>query len=237
VSVLERLRAAGAHTVAITNVGDSPLAQGADAVIDLGAGEERAVPATKTVSAELAAFAIVAEAAGKVPWSAADWQTLGDAAETILNDSQAARDAAWQLVGASGLAVVARGYLYCVALETALKLKETTSLQAQGYSGADFLHGPIATVDEGFPVIVFSVAGPTAPDMAELVHEVRRRGGHAITIGDEPGWAVSLPAGVPEPLAPIVAVLRGQQIAAALAGRLGIDPDTPFGLRKVTETR
>jgi glucosamine--fructose-6-phosphate aminotransferase (isomerizing) len=236
VSVLDRLRAAGAHTVAITNAGESPLARAADAVIDLAAGEERAVPATKTVSAQLAALAIVAEAAGKVPWSATDWQALAEAAETILGDGEAARYAAEQLAGASGLAVVARGYLYCVALETALKLKETTSLQAQGYSAADFRHGPIATVDEGFPVILFSVAGPAAPDMAELLYEVRRRGGRAITIGDAPGSAVSLPADVPEPLAPIVAVLRGQQIAAALADRLGIDPDTPFGLRKVTET-
>jgi glucosamine--fructose-6-phosphate aminotransferase (isomerizing) len=236
VSVLERMRAAGACSIAVTNERDSPLARAAHATLELGAGDERAVPATKTFTAQLAAFAILAEAFGDVPWTAAAWDALPAAAAKVLADDETARAATADLEDARGLVAVARGYLFCVALEAALKVKETTSLLADGYSAADFRHGPIAIVDRGLPILAFSAAGPASADVAALVGEVRERGGHVITIGDAADSDLFLPGNVPEALAPITAALRAQQVAAALALHLGIDPDAPFGLSKVTRT-
>jgi glutamine---fructose-6-phosphate transaminase (isomerizing) len=129
---------------------------------------------------------------------------------------------------------VARGFLYGAALETALKIKETCSLPADGYSSADLRHGPIAAVTRGFPVIALNAAGPAFDDVASLVSELRRREARVLTIAC--GGDVSLPSAVPEALVPILAVVRGQQLAHALALRLGFDPDSPAGLTKVTAT-
>lgn len=236
VDVLGRMRAAGACTLAVTNGGDSPLAGEADAAVVLGAGDERAVPATKTFTAQVAAFALVAEAIGPVPWAPGDWLALPGAVEEILADETPAQSVAAAIGDARGLVAVARGYLYAVALEAALKLKETTSLLAEGYSAADFRHGPIAVVDAGLPVLSFSAAGPAAADVAALADEVRARGGRVFTASDSAGADLPVPAGVPEGLAAIPATVRAQQVARELALHRGIDPDAPFGLRKVTPT-
>jgi glucosamine--fructose-6-phosphate aminotransferase (isomerizing) len=236
VTVLDAMRAAGACTIAVTNGEDSPLALAADAAVTLGAGDERAVPATKTFTAQVAAFALVAEAIGPVPWAPGDWAAVPAAVETILGDPEPARAVAAEIGDARGLIAVARGYLFGVALEAALKLKETTSLLAEGYSAADFRHGPIAVVDAGMPVLAFSAAGPAAADVAELADEVRARGGRVFTVSDAPGADLALPTGVPEALAAIGATVRAQQVARELALHRGIDPDAPFGLRKVTPT-
>lgn len=236
VDVLGRMRAAGACALAVTNGDDSPLASEADAAVDLGAGDERAVPATKTFTAQVAAFALVAEAIGPVPWAPGDWDALPDAVEDVLGDDAPPRSVASAIGDARGLIAVARGYLYGVALEAALKLKETTSLLAEGYSAADFRHGPIAVVDAGLPVLAFSAAGPAAADVAELAGEVRGRGGRVIAVSDAPEADLPFPAGVPEALAAIPATVRAQQVARELALHRGIDPDAPFGLRKVTPT-
>jgi glucosamine--fructose-6-phosphate aminotransferase (isomerizing) len=236
VDVLGRMRAAGACALAVTNGEDSPLAAQADAAVVLGAGDERAVPATKTFTAQVAAFALAAEAIGPVPWAPGDWAVLPAAVEEILADEVPARSAAAAIGDARGLVAVARGYLYAVALEAALKLKETTSLLAEGYSAADFRHGPIAVVDAGMPVLAFSASGPAAADVAELSGEVRARGGRVFTVSDAEGADLPRPAGVPEGLAAIPATVRAQQVARELALHRGIDPDSPFGLRKVTPT-
>lgn len=237
VSVMERLSAAGARSVAITNQAASPLADAADAVVELSAGDERAVPATKTLTAQLAAFAIVAEAFGPVPWGVDDLTGLPGAVEDVLADPEPASEAARAIGHAPGLIAVARGYLYCVALEAALKLKETTSILAEGYSSADFRHGPIAVVDRDVPVLAFMAPGPAAADVRDLIDGLRPRGGPVLIASDEAGADLPLPIGVPEALAPIPAVVRAQQLARALALERGIDPDAPFGLSKVTETR
>jgi glucosamine--fructose-6-phosphate aminotransferase (isomerizing) len=236
VTVLGRMRAAGACTLAVTNGDDSPLAAQAHAAVTLGAGDERAVPATKTFTAQLAAFALVAEAIGPVPWAPGDWESVPRAVAEILADDDAPRAVAARIGDARGLVAVARGYLFGVALEAALKLKETTSLLAEGYSAADFRHGPIAVVDSGLPVLAFSVEGPAARDVAELADEVRARGGQVLSVADAPAADLPLPGGMPEGLAPIPATVRAQQLARELALHRGIDPDAPFGLRKVTPT-
>ncbi len=236
VTTLAHLCAAGARGLANTNEAESELARAAGAVIELAVGEERAVPATKTVTAQMMAFALVAQALGQVPVSPAELEAVPGWVQLVLDDLPPAQAAAEALIEASPLIVVARGFLYGAALETALKIKETCSLPADGYSSADLRHGPIAAVTHDFPVITMSAPGPTAEDVLSLVAELRARGAKPLLISAGAGADLSLPEGMPESLAPIVAVVRGQQVAQALALALGLDPDNPPGLSKVTVT-
>ena len=137
VDVLRTVRGAGAAGVAVTNDPDSPLAEAADAVIPLGVGDERAVPATKTFTAQLAAFALLAEALGPVPWSADAWQELPGQMEVLLADRAAVLPAVESLRESDGAIDVGRGFLFGAALEGALKTKEMTGPLAQGFSSAD----------------------------------------------------------------------------------------------------
>lgn len=236
VRTLEALQDGGGRGLAITNEPDSPLARAADEAIDLDVGEERAVPATKTVTGQLTAFAIVACALGRVPFARGELDGVPDWVQSVLDDPAPVAAAAEALAGASQLIIVARGYLYAAALETALKIKETCSLTADGYSAADLRHGPIAAVTGGVPVVAMCTSGPALSDMASLVEELRARQASVLIVGDGPGADVSLPGDVPETLAPIVAVVRGQQLAYELATALGHDPDSPAGLTKITVT-
>jgi glucosamine--fructose-6-phosphate aminotransferase (isomerizing) len=199
-------------------------------------GEERAVPATKTVTAEFIAFALIAAALGRVPFTRGELDAVPDWTEAMLDDPEPTVAAAKSLVGTSPLIVVARGYLYAAALETALKVKETCSLLADGYSAADLRHGPIAAVTRGFPVVALRAFGPAFDDVSSLVGELRAREARVLVIGSDDRADVPLPSRAPESLAPVIAVVRGQQLAHALAIRLGYDPDNPEGLTKVTAT-
>ncbi|WP_051223423.1 SIS domain-containing protein [Conexibacter woesei] len=241
VSVLESFGAAGATTVAITNDRDSPLAGAADATIDTAAGSERAVPATKTVTAQFAAFALLAEALVHddetvLPWALDAWRVLPRAVMEILDDDAPARVAAEVVGDAQGLVAIARGLMLGAALEAALKLKEMTGILAEGASAADFLHGPIAVVRRELPVLTLSAGGPAAADVAEFADAARARGGRVLAIGTGPDADLRIPASVPDGLAGITAIVRAQQLAREVSLLRGIDPDSPFGLSKVTET-
>jgi glucosamine--fructose-6-phosphate aminotransferase (isomerizing) len=235
VSVLRAARAGGARTVAVTNQADSPLARAADALVDLGAGEERAVPATKTFTAQVAALAVVAEALGPVPWDPEAWPGVARAVGRVLADPGPAARVAEELAGADGLLTVARGYLFCVALEAALKVREAGGMPAQGYSAADLRHGPVAAVEPGVPVVGFVSPGPAAADVEDLLAALGRRGARVLRAGVD-GGALPVPAGVPEPLLPIPMAVRAQQVARGVGLRRGLDPDAPPGLTKVTLT-
>jgi glucosamine--fructose-6-phosphate aminotransferase (isomerizing) len=235
-SVLERLRDAGARTLAITNEGSSPLARAADATLELRAGVERAVPATKTFTAQALAFAIVAAALGDESCGSEDWARLPEAMDAVLSDDEPAERVAEAIGDAPAMITVGRGYCYPMALEVALKLKETAELPAEGYSSADLRHGPTAVVSADFPVLAIATSGPAGDDVAELGRTLRARGAVVREIADRPDAALPIPSGIAEPLAAIVAVARGQQVALALARRRGLDPDAPRGLSKVTPT-
>jgi glutamine---fructose-6-phosphate transaminase (isomerizing) len=237
VDVFGRLREAGARAIAVTNDPESPLAEAGDAVVELGAGEELAVPATKTFLAQLAAFALIAEALGPVPWSSAELEALPDHVAAVVDDPAPARDGAAVIGEADGMVAIGRGFQFAVALEAALKLKETALLLAEGMSSADFRHGPIAVMQHAFPVLALSDGGAAAADMDELVQELRDRGAPLLRLG--PGAGVELPiaSGVPEALAPLVTVVRAQQLAREVTLARGLDPDAPPGLSKVTPTR
>lgn len=236
VTVLERYGAAGARTVAVTNDPDSALARAADVQIDLRAGEERAVPATKTFTGQLAAVALVGEALGPVPWSDGDWDRLPGVVEEVLADPGPAERAAEALGDADELIAVGRGYSMCVALEAALKLREATGVRAEGWSAADFRHGPVTVARGDIPLLAVSAAGPAAADVEELAAQLEQAGTPVLRLADTPEANLPYPNGLAEPLSTVPATIRAQQLALALALRRGIDPDSPPGLGKVTPT-
>jgi glucosamine--fructose-6-phosphate aminotransferase (isomerizing) len=237
VSVLERMRATGARTVAIVNETPSPLGDVADVIIDLSAGGELAIPATKTFTATLVALALVAGAMGPLPWSDRDLTTLPQHIRGVLDDGYRAELIARRLDGADRILAVARGPLLAAASETALKIRETSAIFAEALSAADLRHGPIAAVTPDVPVLAFSTPGPAAADVADLCAVLRNRGVTVSTISPDAGSDLPLPRTVPEALQPIVAAVRGQQIALSTALARHLDPDAPIGLTKVTFTR
>jgi glucosamine--fructose-6-phosphate aminotransferase (isomerizing) len=236
VRTLEALQDAGGRGMAITNDPHSALAQAAHTTIGLDVGEEWAVPATKTVTGQLVVFAMISLALGPTPFTAAELEQVPDRVQDVLADPGPVATATEALPDSSRLIVVARGYLYAAALETALKIKETCHLLADGYSAADLRHGPIAAVTRGLPVVALCTPGPALDEITSLVADLRARDAHVLLMGSGSVTDVSLPADMPESLAPIVAVVRGQQLARELALRLGYDPDQPEGLTKVTVT-
>jgi glutamine---fructose-6-phosphate transaminase (isomerizing) len=244
VETLTRLGAGGARTVAVTNVADSPLAREAAVSVLLEAGEERAVPATKTFTAQLAALCMLTEAlADGACWPASGWSAAVDAVEAVLGDGAAGVEAvAADLADADAVVPVGRGFLYGAALEVGLKLAETTGLPVLGTSPADLWHGPIASVHRGTHALCLASPGPVLADVRAIAADLAARGApvSAVASADAPVPAatrtIPVPAGVPEPLAALPQVVRGQQLAHRAARRRGIDPDRPFALRKITPT-
>ena len=142
-----------------------------------------------------------------------------------------------RLDGADHVLTVARGPLLAAASETALKIRETSAIFAEAFSAADLRHGPIAAVTPDVPVLAFSAPGPAAADVAALCVLLRERGVTVRVISPEQGADLALPPAVPEALQPVVAAVRGQQIALSAALARHRDPDAPAGLTKVTLTR
>lgn len=238
VDVSTAMRELGARTVAITNDGGSPLAAATDVVVELAAGAERAVPATKTVTATMLAFVLVAAALGTPGWSASDAARIPEDVARTLGAADPVRAVAAALPGKRSVAFLGRGFSYAAALESALKLKETTGLVAEGYSTADFLHGPVRIAAGDVAACSCCLAGPAAADVAAAMREAVDRGAVPVDLGVRTGpWpGAGLDVTVPEPLAALPLVVRGQQLAWAAAAAMGVDPDRPAGLSKVTET-
>ena len=245
VTTLDWSRACGARTVAITNQPGSPLAEVADATLVTQAGDERAVPATKTYTTQLAAMAVLATALSAGPGGGIDLGALGrvpEAVAAMLEVAPAAEALAERLAGVDTLVVSGRGFAYSTALELALKLKEACYLTAVGLSHADLVHGPIAIVDADTPALLVAAGdGPMVPEMTGLARRIAGAGAPVYGIGGDPGFAAACRAALPGPalpehLAPLALVVPGQLLAEALARARGIDPDAPRGLRKVTQT-
>jgi len=242
VAVLEEGQRQGAPTLAVTNDPNSPLATQADYVITLHAGEERAVAATKTYTAQLAALALLSCALGEDPGRLEALRRVPSGVEHILDrEGLIARDVE-RYRYMEMCVVLGRGYNYATAFEIALKLKELNYLIAESYSSADFMHGPIAVVGSGFPVLVVAPNGKMFDTMSGFSLELKSRGAELIIISDqqdllaEAVTPLPLPEGVPEWLSPMVAVVPGQLFALHLTLVKGNDPDQPLGLQKVTIT-
>jgi glucosamine 6-phosphate synthetase-like amidotransferase/phosphosugar isomerase protein len=249
VTTLDWSRACGARTVAITNQPGSALTEVADVSLVTQAGDEQAVPATKTYTTQLAAMAVLAAAVSGSPGGSGgggiDVGALGrvpDAVAGMLEVAPAAEELAERLVGVDTLVVSGRGFAYSTALELALKLKEACYLTAVGLSYADLVHGPIAIVDADTPALLVAAGdGPMVPEMTGLARRIAATGAPVYGIGGDPGFAAACRAALPGPalpehLAPLALVVPGQLLAEALARAKGIDPDAPRGLRKVTQT-
>ncbi len=236
---LTRARAAGAITVAVTNSPDSPLAQAAEHHLDVLAGPERAVAATKTYTAQLLTlFCFVAALAGR---DGEEADGLPAQAEALLAREDEVARLAVRYRFAEQLVTTARGYNYATAQEAALKLMETSYIVCHAFSGADLLHGPLAMIDRGFPVIAIVPDGNGGEALRPVLEKLRERGADTLIVGD-PGavplgtLGFALPGLGPECLTPILAILPVQQMAWHLARERGTDPDQPRGLRKVTAT-
>jgi glucosamine--fructose-6-phosphate aminotransferase (isomerizing) len=241
VATQEWARACGARTLAITNDGASPLAAQADLALVTRAGEELAVPATKTFTTQLAALAVLGLALGGARLDAL--RGVPDALARALDVAPAAEALAERLTYVDTLAVSARGYAYAVARELALKLQEACYVTALGLSYADLEHGPIAIVDADTPALLVAAEHDRAmlTAMTALARRCAEEGAHVYGIGGDPEFAaacrVALPdAGLPAELAPLALAVPGQLLVEALARAKGIDPDAPRGLRKVTQT-
>ena len=229
---LTAARDCGALTVAVTNAPSSPLAQAAELSVDVHAGAERAVAATKTYTAELLALFLLLYGTGAREAAVG----IADAAARTLAGASVS-EAAARLRYADRLVTTARGYSYPTALEAALKLMETSYVSAQAFSGADLLHGPVAMLDATVPVIAIATEGRGATAMTPVLERLAASGADVLRVGG--GEKASLPVasdGIAEELLPVLEILPLQQLAWQLALDRGGDPDRPRGLSKVTQT-
>ena len=229
-------RAAGAFTVAVVNETESPLAREADAVLPLHAGPERSVAATKSCIASAAVLAALI----------AEWRQDAAllAAVRLLPESLARANAAdWSaplamLTQAASAYMVGRGPALPIAMEAALKLKETSVLHAEAFSGAEVMHGPLQLLHDGFPVLAFRPHDAAFAAMGDAIGRLAAAGGKIFTAEAGPAAPSRLavtPTG-PTLLDPLAMLLSFYRLAEQLSRARGHDPDRPSHLRKVTET-
>lgn len=231
----------GALTLAITNNAESPMAQTATYHLELNAGEEISVAATKTYTAQLTALALLCSKISGDEAMQAELGRLHLAIDEAVHAAQQIAGWAERYRYMEHFAVIGRGYNYATAIEISLKIKELTYITGEGYSEADFLHGPIATIQPGFPVIAVAPQGKTLARMRDLIAKLTERGAEVLVISND---ADTLAQGkkhmpipdVPEWLSPIVAVIPGQVFAMHQALLRGYPVDSPRGLSKVTVT-
>jgi glutamine---fructose-6-phosphate transaminase (isomerizing) len=239
VQSMEVARQQGALTLAVTNNPGSALACAAEIHVDVLAGQERSVAATKSYTAELLALYLLLDRARGGDGRHAS--SLPEFGTQVLAFDELVRGVAQRYRFAQRLVTTGRGYSYATAREAALKLMETCYLSAQPFSGADLLHGPLAAVDPLVPVIVVVPDGAGGRAMMPVLERLAERNADVFGVGSAAALellagGITLPTGVPEELSPLLEILPLQQLALHLAIARGEDPDTPRGLQKVTET-
>ena len=236
VEPIRYFRDGGATTVALVNDIDSPLAQAAEWAMPLRAGKEQSVAATKSFITSLVAGARLVAA----------WQNdpeLLDGLAALPDSLLAATKEDWQpaldvLTPARNIMVVGRGMSFPVALEAGLKFKETSALQAEAFSGAEIKHGPMALIEDGYPLLIFATRGPSQASLLNLAQEMRGRGARVLLAApsDVAERDLTLPVAATPDLDPIVAIQAFYVMAAQLSAARGMDPDAPRHLSKVTKT-
>jgi len=241
IAAASALKGKGSKIIAITNSEDSSLARIADLHIDLQAGVEKAVPATKTVTAQVLAVLKIASALAKKkgldsPISQDELMRLPEAVKEVLNDFKSAERIVSQCLSANRLQLIGRGLVYGAVLEAAIKIKETSGVFAHGISSADFVHGPIAAVDNELPVIIFDAGGVNSEELSNLNIRLQKMGITTYTSSLDPKCSIPLPLGFSEILNSIPIIIRGQQLSYSWAIALGKNPDSPMGLSKMTLT-
>nr|WP_233158625.1 SIS domain-containing protein [Chromobacterium sp. ASV5] len=237
VDTMKALAAAGAHTVALVNKHESPLAAACEWAVPLCAGEEKSVAATKSYITSLSAVArLVAHWQNDAKLLAALDSLPQALTEATRQDWSVAIDA---LKPAERIMVVGRGLGFAVALEAALKFKETCAIQAEAFSGAEIKHGPMALIDEGYPLLVFAPRGPEQQGLIALAAEMRGRGAKVLLAApaDVDSRDLTLAVADDEALDPLLAIQSFYLMAARLSEARGLNPDVPRHLSKVTCTR
>ncbi len=245
VAVVREGHRQGCPTIAITNAPHSPLADAADIVFDLQAGQEEAIAATKTYTAELMAMAMISAALQQDQEQ--PWQQLARVPawvqEMLQLDAQIAT-LVERYRYMRHCVVVGRGFNYATAFEWALKLKELTYVVAEPYSSADLLHGPIAMIEDGFPVLAIAPDGAVFDSMHSLLTQLHReQRAELVVISNREETLqlaqspVPLPRNIPEWLTPLVSIVAGQLFAYHLTQTKKYDTETPRSLRKVTKTQ
>ena len=241
VSVLSEGRRQGCVTAAISNFVNSPLAEQADHLVGLGAGEERSIAATKTYTAQLFAIGLLSAHLADDSESIATLEKAPDLIRQTLTLNSDIERLAERYRYVRNCVVVGRGFNYSTAFEIALKLKELTYTLAEPYSSADFLHGPVSLVEPAFPVIVVAPSGVLTPELETFLRQLRSMDAELLCVSNvdsllQLGRTQFPFPPVPEWLSPLLAIVPGQLFALFLAAARDFDPDRPRGLRKVTET-
>jgi glutamine---fructose-6-phosphate transaminase (isomerizing) len=244
VSVIQEGKRQNCLTLAITNDPSSPMAQSADFVLDILAGPELAVAATKTYTAELMAISMLSAA---LSHSTQCWETLAQVPawiDQVLQQDQAIQQMVERFRYMQRCVVVGRGYNYATVFEWALKLKELTYIEAEPYSSADFQHGPIAMIEKGFPVMAVAPQGKVCDSLIDLFKELKKNflvelvmisnSQEALKLAQSP---ISIPGEIPEWVTPLVSIVPGQIFANYLTRLKGLDPEKPRSIHKITETR
>jgi glucosamine--fructose-6-phosphate aminotransferase (isomerizing) len=243
IAVVDEARRQGAPTIALTNDIDSPLARAAELAVSLEAGPELATAATKTYTTELLAVALLSGALD--PMSQSEQSEL-DRVPAFIAEALTSEDEARAVAGGHSdrtrCVVLGRGYGYATAREWALKLQEMAQLLAVPYSTADFEHGPMALAERGFAVLAVAPSGPPLDAQMDVLEQLRDVHKAQVLVLSDSAAArnidrgLTLPAGVPGWLSPIVDIIPGQLYAYHLTIARGLDPDRPRTISKVTET-
>ena len=242
ISVIENAKSQGCPTIAITNAPTSPLASKAEFVINLCAGDEKAIAATKTYTSSLTALSMLSVCLSGQTNEFEQLDLLPTWLEAVVGNTENLLSRVVRYRYMDQCCVLGRGYNYSTSFEISLKIKEINRIAAEPYSTADFRHGPISTIMPGFPVIVIAMPGPTYIDTMNLVSDLDKRGAETILItsqeipNKQPYLHFLIPEECPEWLSPILSVIPGQMFAMQLAIERGLNPDFPAGLSKVTQT-
>ncbi len=226
-------------SLAITNNEASTLSREAGYSLFCFAGEEKSVAATKTCTTSMMAIAaLLQEWSGKNGYL----EQIPAVIAKIITYFETIKGKVQPFIGSDNCIVLARGFNYCSALETALKIQETCYINARGFSTADFLHGPVAMLQQGFPVIVYAFQGPSLAGIADLLTHLKNIETHTLLVTNDRSLLdkcsdyLLIQEEFPEVITPYISVVFGQIFAYHLALAKGNNPDSPRGLRKVTQT-
>jgi glutamine---fructose-6-phosphate transaminase (isomerizing) len=242
VEYVQRARARGALTLALTNDESSSLAASAQHVVPLCAGPEQAVAATKTYTNSVAALALLAgHASGRGAELADGVRATADLVEEAIRElEQPAATIATDFTFLGRMFVLGRGLELATAREIALKLQETCRVAADALTATDFAHGPVNAVDPFFPVWAIATVEANLPTVVEAARRAREAGATLVATGaaagriDGAAYRLETPQPPSAVLSPLVSVVPGQLFAHALSLARGYDPDRPTRLTKVT---
>jgi len=239
--VLRAARADGYLTACITNEESSSMAMAVEHALFCRAGPERSLPATKTYTTSMAVAAALCACFAQNDALLDELRLLPEAMDAVLASDAALAPRVERYRYLEECVVLSRGVNHCTALEASLKMAETSYVRAHPFGAADFLHGPIAVVEEGYPCLVFAPSGQAFATVLELITLLQERHAELIIVSDEDAaleratTPIRAPR-VPELLSPIVAAVAAQLFAYHLALVKGRDPDHPRGLKKITHT-